>query len=73
MKNIVYRTMVQQGIPTKASIPGGTLTEVTRMIAALSVHDEMGQLIKQHSVALSGDEDVDGRKVRSFGPCIDHR
>ena len=75
MKNIVYRTMVQQGIPTKISIPGATQAEVTRLIAALSMHDEVGQLVKQHGVALSGDsgDSDDVRKVWSFGPCIDHR
>ncbi|KAG6374199.1 hypothetical protein JVT61DRAFT_4853 [Boletus reticuloceps] len=62
MKIIVYRTMVQRGIPTNDSIPGATETEVTRLIAALSVHDKLGQLVKQHRVAFSGEDD-NGDKV----------
>ena len=54
MKNIVHRTMVQHGIPTKGSIPGATQTQVTRLIAALSMHDDVGQFVREHSVAFSG-------------------
>ncbi|KAF8124344.1 hypothetical protein EV363DRAFT_1354239 [Boletus edulis] len=57
MKNIVYRTMVQRGIPMNDSIPGATETEVTKLIAALSVHDKLGQLVKEHRVAFSGEDD----------------
>ncbi|KAI9459360.1 hypothetical protein HD554DRAFT_1620366 [Boletus coccyginus] len=62
MKNIVYRTMVQQGIPTNISIPGGAQTEIMRLIASLSMHDGVGQLVRQYSVAFSGDKDDDGNK-----------
>ncbi|KAF8550331.1 hypothetical protein OG21DRAFT_1514158, partial [Imleria badia] len=57
MKIIVYRTMVQHGIPTKNSIPGAAQTEVMRLIAALSMRDDVGQLVRQHSVAFSGPRD----------------
>ncbi|KAI9459355.1 hypothetical protein HD554DRAFT_2176980 [Boletus coccyginus] len=68
VKNIVYRTMVQHGIPTNVSIPGATQTEITRLVAALSVHDEIGQLVRQHSVAFSGDKDDDVHKVCNPDP-----
>jgi len=68
MKNIVYRAMVQQGIPTNISIPGAAQTEITRLIASLSVHDEVGKLVRQYNVALSGDKDDGGHKVCNPGP-----
>ncbi|KAI9567497.1 hypothetical protein HD554DRAFT_2173261 [Boletus coccyginus] len=58
MKNIVYRSMVQQGIPTNVSIPGAMQTEATRLIASLSMHDGVGQLVRQHRAAFSGDKSV---------------
>jgi len=67
MKNIVYRTMVQQGIPTKVSIPGAMQTEVTRLIASLSMHDGVGQLVRQHRAAFSGNKGDHGDKARNFG------
>ena len=63
IKNVVYHTMVQHGIPTNVSIPGATQTEITRLVAALSIHDEVGQLVRHHSVAFSDDKDDDVHKV----------
>ena len=48
MKNIVHRTMVQHGIPTKVSIP-----EASHEVDC-SMHDDVGQFVREHSVAFSG-------------------
>ena len=54
VKNIVYRTMEQYGIPTKISLPGSTQEEVTRMLGALAMHDDIGRYVKYCDGQLNG-------------------
>jgi len=54
VKNIVYRTMEQYGIPTKVSLPGSSQREVTRMLGALAMYDDIGRFVKYYDGQLNG-------------------
>jgi len=54
VKNIAYRTTEQYGIQTKVSLPGGTQTEVAKMLGALAMHDDIGYYVSHYNSQLRG-------------------
>ncbi|KAG6374193.1 hypothetical protein JVT61DRAFT_4847 [Boletus reticuloceps] len=58
VKNIVYRTMEQSGIPTNVSLPGSNQNEVKRMLGALAMHDSVGYAVKCYDDQLGRKSDV---------------
>lgn len=48
MRNMVYRSMEQHGIPTTVSLPGGTQYEVMRMLSAVAMYDGVAHSVKYY-------------------------
>ena len=53
VKNIVYRTMEQRGVPMNVPLPGSTQHQVARLVGALAMHDGFGHCINQYVSQLS--------------------
>lgn len=52
VRNIIYHSTEQHGIPTKVSLPGGTQYQVMRMLSALAMYDDVANSVKYYDAQL---------------------